>query len=76
MKKSKLEIFMKRNNSEILNKVRSVVNEKNQKLTKPTSTNLDRKTDGREKEINKWIEDNAEKIAKEIIKEEVKKLFK
>ena len=65
---------MRKTNSEILNKVKNIVNErkipplnKNLSINKTNETNLD---------LNKWIEDNAEKIAKEIIKEEVKKIFK
>tara|TARA_Y100000589_G_scaffold156367_1_gene148924 strand:- start:545 stop:745 length:201 start_codon:yes stop_codon:yes gene_type:complete len=66
---------MKRSNSEILNKVRNVVNEK-----KPPNTSNNKLSNNKTNETSKflaqWIEDNAEKITKEIIKEEVKKIFK
>lgn len=65
---------MRKSNSEILNKVKNIVNEK--KL-KPSSNNLTiNKTNETSNYLNKWIEDNAEKITKELIKEEVKKIFK
>ena len=66
---------MKRSNSEILNKVRNVVNEKK---TPNTSNNKlsNNKTNETSKFLAQWIEVNAEKITKEIIKEEVKKIFK
>ena len=70
-----LELIMKRNNSEILSKVKTIVSGK--KEEKKAS---DKKVSGSEvlknNEINKWIEINAEKIAKEIIEKEVKKIFK
>ena len=65
---------MRKSNSEILNKVKNIVNEK--KL-KHSSNNLTiNKTNETSNYLNKWIEDNAEKITKELIKEEVKKIFK
>ena len=65
---------MRKSNSEILNKVKNIVNEKKSKTSK---NNLSiNKTNETSKYLNKWIEDNAEKITKEIIKEEVKKIFK
>ena len=65
---------MRKSNSEILNKVKNIVNEK--KL-KPSSNNLTiNKTNETSNYLNKWIEDNAEKITKELIKENVKKIFK
>ncbi len=65
---------MRKSNSEILNKVKNIVNEK--KL-KPSSNNLTiNKTNETSNYLNKWIEDNAEKITKELIKEEFKKIFK
>ena len=66
---------MKRSNSEILNKVRNVVNEK--KPPNASDNNLsNNKTNETRKFLAQWIEVNAEKITKEIIKEEVKKIFK
>tara|TARA_B100001248_G_C27363634_1_gene447796 strand:- start:1229 stop:1426 length:198 start_codon:yes stop_codon:yes gene_type:complete len=65
---------MRKINSEILNKVKNIVNEKKSPLSKNNlSTN---RTNETTKHLNKWIEDNAEKITKELIKEEVKKIFK
>ena len=66
---------MKKNNTEILNKVKNVVNEK--KTPNPSNRNLsNNKTNDTSKFLEQWIEVNAEKITKEIIKEEVKKIFK
>ena len=65
---------MRKSNSEILNKVKNIVNEKK---TSPSKNNLSiDQTNETSKHLNKWIEDNAEKITKELIKEEVKKIFK
>ena len=65
---------MKKNNAEILNKVRNIVNEK--KIKKPNNNSHTHHTNEAVEGLNSWIEDNAEKIAKEIIREEVKKIFK
>ena len=66
---------MRKSNSEILNKVKNVVNEK--KKTDLSDNNLsNNKTNETRKFLAQWIEVNAEKITKEIIKEEVKKIFK
>ena len=66
---------MRKSNSEILNKVKNVVNEK--KKTNPSNKNFsNNKTNETSKFLAQWIEVNAEKITKEIIKEEVKKIFK
>ena len=65
---------MRKSNSEILNKVKNIVNEKK---PPPSKKNLSIKpTNEIDKHFNKWIEDNAEKITKELIREEVKKIFK
>ena len=65
---------MRKSNSEILNKVKNIVNEKKSPPPNHNSSNI--KTNETSKFLMKWIEDNAEKITKEIIKEEVKKIFK
>ncbi len=66
---------MRKSNSEILNKVKNVVNEK--KKPNPSNNNLsNNKTNETSKFLARWIEVNAEKITREIIKEEVKKIFK
>ncbi len=66
---------MRKSNSEILNKVKNVVNEK--KKTNPSNKNFsNNKTNETNEFLAQWIEVNAEKITKEIIKEEVKKIFK
>ena len=66
---------MRKSNTEILNKVKTVVNEK--KKTNPSNNNLSKnKTNETSEFLAQWIEVNAEKITKEIIKEEVKKIFK
>ena len=65
---------MRKSNSEILNKVKNIVNEKK---TNPSKNNLsNNKTNETSKFLVQWIEVNAERITKEIIKEEVKKIFK
>ena len=65
---------MRKSNTEILNKVKNVVNEK--KKTNPSNNNLSKnKTNETSEFLAQWIEVNAEKITKEIIKEEVKKNF-
>ncbi len=74
---------MKRSNSDILNKVKNVVSEKvgvNQNIKPLIQKDIDKKNDlndlKSDNEINSWIEKNAERIAKEIIQKEVKKIFK
>tara|TARA_B100000683_G_scaffold59429_1_gene57544 strand:+ start:744 stop:941 length:198 start_codon:yes stop_codon:yes gene_type:complete len=65
---------MRKSNSEILNKVKNIVNEKK---ANPSNNNLsNNKTNETTKFLAQWIEVNAEKITKEIIREEVKKIFK
>ncbi len=71
-----MEFLMKRSNSEILNRVKNLVSEKND-----NNLNIEKfKTESHENnidlELKLWIEKNAEKIAREIISNEVKKLFK
>ena len=65
--------MMKKSNSEILNKVKNLVSEKKQGSAKTFSENETREKDN---EINDWIQKNAERIAKEIIQKEIKKIFK
>ena len=66
---------MRKSNSEILKKANNVVNEK--KKTNPSNKNFsNNKTNETNEFLAQWIEVNAEKITKEIIKEEVKKIFK
>ena len=65
---------MRKSNSEILNKVKNVVNEK--KKTNLSNNSSNNKTNETSKFLEQWIEVNAEKITKEIIIEEVKKIFK
>lgn len=64
---------MKKSNSEILNKVKNLVSEKKQGSAKTFSEN---ETQEKDNEINDWIQKNAERIAKEIIQKEIKKIFK
>ena len=55
---------MRKSNSEILNKVKNIVNEK--KKTNPSYNNLsNKKTNETSKFLAQWIEVNAEKITKE-----------
>ena len=71
-----MELLMKRSNSEILNKVKNVVSEKNQKNPKAQIENIKSTESNVDLELKKWIENNAEKIARDIILNEVKKIFK
>ena len=71
-----MELLMKRSNSEILNKVKNLVSEKNQKNPKAQIENIKSTESNVDLELKKWIEKNAEKIAREIILNEVKKIFK
>ena len=78
---------MKKSNTDILNHVKSIITEKKPntppeqskanldsiKIEKIQKQNTDIQIDN---EIQKWIQSNAEKICKEIVKEEVKKIFK
>ena len=67
---------MKKSNSEILKKVKNVINEKRTKITNTVSEKPLELEGSLDKEIKSWIEENAEKIARKIIHEEVKKIFK
>ena len=71
-----MELLMKRSNSEILNKVKNLVSEINQKNPKAQIENIKSTESNVDLELKKWIEKNAEKIAREIILNEVKKIFK
>ena len=70
---------MKKNNSEILEKVRSSIIKHGELSSKQNNEidtdSLDDKKLITEK-IDKWISINAEKITREIIQQEIKKLFK
>lgn len=67
-----MELCMKKSNSEILNKVKNLVSEKKQSHAKTIPENEIQK----DNEINDWIQKNAERIAREIIQKEIKKIFK
>ena len=70
---------MKKVNSEIFEKVKSAVKDKTEESISDDSQlegNEEVIDDFLKKEINEWIQENAEKIAKEIITIEIKKLFK
>tara|TARA_B100000035_G_scaffold149302_1_gene127257 strand:- start:123 stop:326 length:204 start_codon:yes stop_codon:yes gene_type:complete len=64
-------------NKKILDQVKNVVSSKksNDKKLK-TNNKFDGSNNANKKIIDNWIENNAEKITKEIISEHVKKLFK
>ena len=64
-------------NKKILDQVKSVVSPKksNEKKLK-TNNKFDDSHNANKKIIDNWIENNAEKITKQIISEHVKKLFK
>tara|TARA_B100000963_G_C22427749_1_gene580649 strand:+ start:474 stop:680 length:207 start_codon:yes stop_codon:yes gene_type:complete len=67
---------MKKSNSEILNKVRNLVNEKKIKVKNDLNSGKKEEVDLLDNEIKKWIDKHAEKIAKDIIQYEVRKIFK
>lgn len=81
---------MKKSNTDIVNHVKSVITEKKNKHSEPQNSELEvikkekieEKTEVQnydiqiDNEIQKWIQSNAEKICKEIVREEVKKIFK
>ncbi len=67
---------MKRSNSEILNKVRNAVSVKPEKESKTNTSISNHKENPFDNEIKKWINENAERLAREIIKEQVRKIFK
>ena len=64
-------------NKKILDQVKNVVSSKksNEKKLK-TNKKFDDNHNANKKIIDNWIENNAEKITKEIISEHMKKLFK
>lgn len=64
-------------NKKILDQVKNVVSSKksNEKKLK-TNKKFDDNHNANKKIIDNWIENNAEKITKEIISEHIKKLFK
>ncbi len=71
---------MEKNNTEILKKVKNLVLEsktEDQKIVDESkSSNRNHSDELIKKEVRQWVYSNAEKIAKEIIEEEVKKIFK
>ncbi len=67
---------MKKSNSEILNKVRNVVNEKKFKVNNSLKSESKEEISSIDNEIKRWIDEHAEKIAKDIIQDEVRKIFK
>ncbi len=83
---------MKRSNSEILAQVKNLISDKKDQNSKGSKDikdsnddvikvdekfdSIDNEIKKIDNEINKWIEINAERITKEIIQKEVKKIFK
>ena len=67
---------MEKNNIEILKKVKNLVLDNKQDESKSISPNSDNSSEIIKKEVRQWIYSNAENMAKEIIEEEVKKIFK
>ncbi len=78
---------MKKSNTDIVNHVKNVITEKkSRKLPELQNADLEivkeKKIEEQshnikiDDEIQKWIHLNAEKICKEIVREEVKKIFK
>lgn len=72
---------MKKTNSEILNEVKkTIIPKSTNKTEKIVNENIENTSqssqDFLKKIICEWIDNNAEKITKDIVKEHVKKLFK
>ena len=83
---------MSNENKEILDQVTELISSKKEivkdrkienktNLEKPLGIDVDNKPENSEdllikREIEKWIQKNAEKLAKEIINEQAKKIFK
>ena len=78
---------MKINNSEILDQVKEKISEKKVRIKEKVIAKKENSSDFTESksednkvflenELKKWIEKNAENIAKDIIKQEVRKIFK
>ena len=65
-------------NKKILDQVKNAVSSKNSNEKKQGSakTFSENETQEKDNEINDWIQKNAERIAKEIIQKEIKKIFK
>ena len=76
IKKLNMEFLMKKSNSEILNRVKNIVSEKNENISKVKKFKTESLENVIDLELKSWIENNAERIAREIILHEVKKLFK
>lgn len=72
---------MKKTNSEILNEVKkTIIPKSTNKTEKIVNDNIENTSQSSQdilkKIICEWIDNNAEKITKDIVKEHVKKLFK
>lgn len=67
---------MKISNSEILNKVKNKISDKKEKSLNIKESSINETEKNIENEIKKWIDRNAERVAKDIVKEEVKKIFR
>ena len=72
---------MKKTNSDILNEVKkTIIPKSNDKASKNTDKEQEKpiqsSQDFLQKIISEWIDNNAERITKDIVKEHVKKLFK
>ena len=69
---------MKKDNSEIIEKVKNIVSEESvPKTSREKKTNRETEEEKLIKaEVRQWIYSNANKIAKEIVEKEIKKIFK
>tara|TARA_Y100000991_G_scaffold153372_1_gene116538 strand:+ start:315 stop:572 length:258 start_codon:yes stop_codon:yes gene_type:complete len=67
----KKKVTNEKNSKEKLKKLESIVSDKNMESLEKNSVDLVIKS-----ELKKWIEKNAEKIAREVIKDQAKKIFK
>ena len=69
---------MKKDNSEIIEKVKNIVSEESApKTSKEKKSNYETEEEKLIKaEVRQWIYSNANKIAKEIVEKEIKKIFK
>ena len=69
---------MKKDNSDIIEKVKNIVSEESApKTSKEKKRNYETEEERLIKaEVRQWIYSNANKIAKEIVEKEIKKIFK
>ena len=66
------DMSMKKENSNILDKVKNTIKGSDVKTSRPNKKNEEHQL--KEIEINQWLEKNGERIAREVLNEEIKRL--